>query len=239
MSIFSRILGSKKGDSPKGKGKGKGKNGTVDPSKPPPAPYKHVPVHAARDSMTLGPSDWSRPQSRPASTRSRSSQQIIRRSGMTRNNSGLSNVTTIHRANSGNEGGKTEWTSTQDQRSMRSRSYMRTQNQNQALMQLNGGANGSESFGNIGTAWSTPENGNGSGSGSGSGNGASIGPSPLKNKGKPLDRYCLSHLGSSTVTDLKKKYSLNTAPATPRLPPHHLVSLYLLPSPRLSINPPS
>ena len=114
MSILSILKGGKKDGSKKERPKKPEK-----PAEPLPPTYRHVPRHAARDSLTLGPRGFDGPQSRASSIRNSSIN--MRGSGiMTRRNSGLSNVTTIHRGNSYNGSGNLgEWTSTTDQRKNR------------------------------------------------------------------------------------------------------------------------
>lgn len=126
MSILSIFKGGKKAETSSGKAKK-----AEDPIKPPPAPYKHIPRHAARDSLTLGPRGGLNGGGSRASSIRHSGVNIRGSAVMSRNNSGLSNVTTIHRDNSYNSrigplgglpggllGGPPggEWTSTTDQR---------------------------------------------------------------------------------------------------------------------------
>jgi hypothetical protein len=86
MSIFSKLRRAKQAADSK-----KEKNAVE--SKPPPAPYKHVPTHAATDALLGAPATW-REQDKKAIQA-----QHKRRSeyNLSRNPSSLSNVTTLNR----------------------------------------------------------------------------------------------------------------------------------------------
>ncbi|KAK5244332.1 hypothetical protein LTR16_007641, partial [Cryomyces antarcticus] len=79
MSIFSKIKGAKQAAD-----QHKAPPAAAD-DKPKPAPYKHVPTHAAVDALSGAPSSWK------AEDRERIMAQNKRRSAMTRTNSDLSN----------------------------------------------------------------------------------------------------------------------------------------------------
>lgn len=98
MSILDKIRGVKRAAS-----QHKAKGSKSDDAKPVVEPYKHIPTHAAIDALSGAPSSWK------AEDRTAIIAQHKRRSAMSRQNSGLSTVTTINRGNSFNT---TEWTTT-------------------------------------------------------------------------------------------------------------------------------
>jgi hypothetical protein len=102
MSIFEKLRNTKKAaDEHK-----------PDDSLPKPAPYKHVPTHAASDSLACAPPGWRQVEDRKAIQA-----QYKRRSEMSRSTSGLSAVTTLHRGVSHHAN---DWTiTTMDQRNTR------------------------------------------------------------------------------------------------------------------------
>ncbi|MCJ1465521.1 hypothetical protein MMC07_004139 [Pseudocyphellaria aurata] len=79
MSIFSKIKGAKKAAN-------EHKASIAKQSADAPAPYRHIPTHAAIDALSGAPSSWREED------RSAIKAQHKRRSMMTRNDSGLSNL---------------------------------------------------------------------------------------------------------------------------------------------------
>ncbi|ORY10745.1 hypothetical protein BCR34DRAFT_654176 [Clohesyomyces aquaticus] len=62
MSFFSKVKKAKKAADEHNK-TSHGEAATSQ-AKPPPVPYKHVPTHAAQDSLSVGPRSWSREETR-------------------------------------------------------------------------------------------------------------------------------------------------------------------------------
>ncbi|KAI9832191.1 MAG: hypothetical protein M1819_004543 [Sarea resinae] len=89
MSIFSKIRGAKKAAN-----EHKTKVQESDTVADQPAPYRHVPTHAAVDALSGAPSSWK------AEDRTQIKAQYQRRSAMIRNNSSLSTVGNMKRSSS-------------------------------------------------------------------------------------------------------------------------------------------
>ena len=62
-------------------------------ARPPPAPYKHIPTHAASDSLACAPPGWRQDEDKKSIQA-----HHRRRNGMSRSTNGRSLVTTVHRA---------------------------------------------------------------------------------------------------------------------------------------------
>ncbi len=103
MSIFGKLRRAKQAADSQ-----KGKNAAGADSKPPPAPYKHTPTHAAADALLGAPGTW-----REEDKKAIQAQHHKRRSNLNRNQSSLSNVTTLNRDQSFTS---TEWGHASDQR---------------------------------------------------------------------------------------------------------------------------
>jgi hypothetical protein len=102
MSIFGKLRNTKKAVD----------EHTPADSLPKPAPYKHIPTHAASDSRACAPPGWRKVEDRKSIQAQRK-----RRSEMRRSTSGLSVVTTLHRGDNYNAN---DWTiTTIDQRDTR------------------------------------------------------------------------------------------------------------------------
>ena len=91
MSIFSKVKNAKKAAN---QHKGP-KNANAPPDASQPAPYKHIPTHAAVDAMSGAPSAW-----RASDRDAIKAVNIKRRSEMSRASSYISNGTTINRNDS-------------------------------------------------------------------------------------------------------------------------------------------
>ena len=104
MSMFGRLRKAKKAGHER-----KSESSTATDSQTKPTPYRHVPTHAACDSLACAPPGWKEVEDRKSIQA-----QHERRSEMSRSTSGLSVVTTMHRGDSYNYN---DWTlTTIDQR---------------------------------------------------------------------------------------------------------------------------
>ena len=87
MAIFSRLRKAKQAADNQ-----KGKMAATAESKPPAAPYKHIPTHAASDALLGAPATW-----REQDKKAIQDQHLKRaQSNLARNRSSLSNVTTLN-----------------------------------------------------------------------------------------------------------------------------------------------
>jgi hypothetical protein len=87
MSIFSKLRRAKQAADGQ-----KEKKAAAADVKPPPAPYKHVPTHAATDALLGAPATW-----REEDKKAIKAQHQKRQYNLSRNQSSLSNVTTLNR----------------------------------------------------------------------------------------------------------------------------------------------
>ena len=92
MPIFGKFRNAKKAADER-----KSENTAPADSQPKPAPYKHIPTHAASDFLACAPPGW-----REAEDRKSIQAQRKRRSEMRGSTSGLSVVTTLHQSDSYN-----------------------------------------------------------------------------------------------------------------------------------------